>query len=207
MVDYVALGDTHSTESLSYTNAVWFSGAPETTDFHVVDGDKGERDSGNVLVVTITKAGDRGAAGEPGDREVPRAQVTVDKRRVGTWTFDTLFFPLTGEDDVRHFLDTLEGYRDKKRVVIKYGLEGTISLAAHRLLEDGLARYGELFAAMLERDRTMDLVTEPGPEELAAVGVQGYAAQALEELVAEMPHDPVARDAVNLLFRLSAKGA
>ena len=56
-IDYLALGDTHSTQNLSATGAVWFSGSPEVTDFHGLETDNGERDSGNALVVTIEKDG------------------------------------------------------------------------------------------------------------------------------------------------------
>lgn len=198
-VDYVALGDTHSTMSLGSTGAVWFSGAPETTDFHVLDGDKGENASGNALVVRVKKK----PAGSPAG--APRASVEVDSHRVGAWTFDALFAHANSEDDVRAFLDTLEAYPDKKRTVIKYGLAGTISLSAQQALEDGIARWAPVFAALYERDRTMDLVVEPQPEEIADLGLRGYAAHALEELVEDMAHDPIARDAANLLFRLSSR--
>ncbi|APT92791.1 DNA repair exonuclease [Corynebacterium phocae] len=194
VIDYLALGDTHSTVCLGNTGAVWFSGAPETTDFHELDGDKGENDSGNALVVTITK-------------EDGRATVEVERRVVGRWTFDSIHAHLNSEEDVDTFLERLAKYPDKSRTVIKYGLTGTISLSSQRKLEDGLESWKETFAALNPRERTTELVLEPEPEELKTLGLRGYVHSALEELVEDMEHDPVARDAANLLFRLSGKGA
>lgn len=54
-VDYIALGDTHSTQAVGETGRMWYSGAPETTDFYEVATGGGETDSGNVLVVTAGK--------------------------------------------------------------------------------------------------------------------------------------------------------
>lgn len=194
-VDYVALGDTHSTASLGGTGAVWFSGSPETTDFHELDGDKGENASGNALVVRVRKDG------------AAQASVEVEEHSVGRWTFDAVSAYLADEADVQDFLARLAAYPDKSRTVIKYGLRGTVTLAAQRALEDGLAGWQDTFAALYERERTMDLVLEPQPSELEQLGLTGYARAALEELVDGLASDPVDRDAANLLFRLSGQGA
>ncbi|QPK80298.1 metallophosphoesterase [Corynebacterium lizhenjunii] len=191
--DYLALGDTHSTQSLSDTGAVWFSGAPETTDFHGVDaggGGNGEVDSGNALVVTISK--DAGGV-----------SVDVSKHAIGTWTFHAVDAQLNSMADVEAFLQRLADYPNKDETVIKYGLTGTLSLQAQAALEQGLAEFGSIFAALYPRDRRMDLVLEPAEGELEELNLQGYAAGVLEELVDRLGQDPVARDAANLLFRLA----
>ena len=64
-----------------------------------------------------------------------------------------------------------------------------------------------VFADLRERGRTMDLHLAPSEDELADLDLSGYAAAALEEIIADMDADPVARDAANLLFRLSSPGA
>lgn len=193
-IDYLALGDTHSTASLGSTGRVWFSGSPETTAFHELAGDKGENASGNALVVRVTKEG-------------TRSKVEVSQHIVGRWTFDAVSAEINSQEDVAAFLAMLEAYPDKPRTVIKYSLTGTINLSAQQALEDGLERWRETFAALYERKRTMDLVLEPEVEELSSLGLTGYAKAGMEELVGAVGTDPVARDAANLLFRLSRKGA
>ncbi|QGU07055.1 exonuclease subunit SbcD [Corynebacterium occultum] len=186
-IDYLALGDTHSAQAVGDSGRVWFSGAPETTDFHDltpgVEG--GEVNSGKVLVVTAY----------PGS-------VTVEEVAVGQWTFHALHADLYSTGDVEEFLTRLAAYPDKATTVIKYALHGTLGLGDHRLLSAGLEDLRPAFAALYERTRLMDLQLEPGAEEIVELDIQGYAAAALDELV-QRREEPAARDALNLLFRLS----
>lgn len=99
-IDYVALGDTHSTASLGKSGRVWFSGSPETTDF-AEPGGGGEADSGNALVVTIEKT----SAGD--------AAVDVDKHALGRWTFDALTAEVYGAQDIDAFFAQLDAYPAK----------------------------------------------------------------------------------------------
>lgn len=69
LVDYVALGDRHSVTPIGDDERIWYAGAPEVTDFDHV-----EKDSGQVLAVTLTA----GSAGRG---------VRVQPHRVGRWTF------------------------------------------------------------------------------------------------------------------------
>ena len=199
VIDYVALGDSHSTASLGFSGKVWFSGAPETTDYAERSDTSGfsdaaaggESDSGNALVVTVTKDG-------------VASEVSVDKVHTGIWTFDALGWEVTDADDVAEVIDQLRAYPDKDRTVIKYALTGTLGLEATRTLERELAALEPVFAALYERDRLMDLHLEPGEEELDNLPLTGYASQAMHQLVGEAAQgDPTARDAVNLLFRFS----
>lgn len=187
-LDYLALGDTHSTASLGGSGKVWFSGAPETTDF-AEDHGGGESDSGNALVVTIEKSTSGSA-------------VTVEKRAVGRWTFEALSADLYSDDDIDALFARLDAYPAKQRTVIKYALSGTLSLTDTRRLSEGLDQRRPVFTALNERERLMDLHLEPGDEEIDQLAVGGVAAGALAELF-EDPDDPVARDAVNLMFRLA----
>lgn len=202
-IDYLALGDTHSTACLDAAGRVWFSGAPETTDFHDLDPARagGEIDSGNVLVVEVEKP------------SVTEASVTVTPVPVGKWTFEALSRELTSDQDIAEFLATLRAYPDKARTVIKYGLQGTLTLSQHNALEEGLAELEEVFASLKPRERTTDLHLEPGEQELADLAVSGYAAAVLRELVDSVsrsePHATASqtdRDALNLMFRLSREG-
>ncbi|SNV66495.1 Exonuclease, SbcD-family [Corynebacterium imitans] len=193
VVDYVALGDSHSTASLGASGKVWFSGAPETTDYAEHTGPEigGEADSGNALVVEI-------------DKQDGRAQVQVDKVRTGTWTFDALFWEVADADDVDAVIAQLREYPDKDRTVIKYTLTGTLGLEATRTLERELGELEPVFAALYPRERLMDLHLEPSQEELDNLPLTGFANQAMHELIGQATEgDATARDAVNLLFRLS----
>ena len=184
VIDYLALGDTHSTASLGRTGKVWFSGSPETTAF-----DDRERDSGNALVVRVE--------GEA---------VDVEKRSVGRWAFRALDADVNSMDDVERFLAELEEMPGKTRTAVKYSLRGTLGLSAQARLEQGLANLEEVFASLKPRERTMDLHLAPSEDELSELSLSGYAADALSELLKDL-ENPTARDAANLLFRLSAKGA
>ncbi|MEH0146820.1 metallophosphoesterase [Corynebacterium sp. Q4381] len=197
-IDYVALGDTHSTQQLGASGRVWFSGSPETTDYHDLTPGVagGETDSGNVLVVSVDKTG---------------TTSTVDVKPVATgqWTFDALHFDVADAGDVDRVIETLEAYPDKSRTVIKYALSGTLGLEATADLERRLGELEPIFAALYPRERLMNLHLEPSDEELENLPLTGYAKEAMRELVSLASgadggaNDSQARDAVNLLFRVS----
>lgn len=191
IIDYVALGDTHSAQPVGSSGKIWFSGSPEVTDFHdrreAVAGN--EVNSGKALVVGVDKHG----AGE--------ADVAVSEHTVGEWTFEAVHWDVADGDDVARVLAELDAYPAKDRTVIKYSLAGTLGLEATRELEEGLAERESTFGALYARERLMDLHLEPDADELANVPLAGYAQEAMTELLDA--RDPAARDAVNLLFRLS----
>ena len=187
-IDYLALGDTHSTMTIGSSGKVWFSGAPEVTDF-AEPGGGGEFDSGNALVVTIA------------DHEV-----TVDKHPVGTWTFQALSESLVSAEDVEAFLEKLRTWPNKDRTVIKYALSGTLNLTDTRALNDGIESVRHRFVNLYERERLMNLYVEPGDDEISDLQLGSVASASLAELLDD-PDDATARDAVNLLFRLATEAA
>jgi DNA repair exonuclease SbcCD nuclease subunit len=71
-VHYVALGDKHSLTEVGSTGRVWYSGAPEVTNYDHI-----EAAPGHVLVVDV-------------DEVAPARPVTVDARHVGAWRVVTL---------------------------------------------------------------------------------------------------------------------
>lgn len=194
VIDYLALGDTHSTESWGSTGAVWFSGAPETTAYKDVTTGGGESDSGNALVVTIDKD------------SAERATVSVDKRALGEWTFESLDYAVNSKEDAEEFLAKLKSYPAKSTTAIKYGLQGTVSLSVQAFIQEELAELEPVFASLRPRERTMNLHLEPKESELEQLNITGYARGALDELLGELDHSSVASDAANLLFRLSRPG-
>ena len=130
----------------------------------------------------------------------------VDKHSVGRWHFRAIDADVNSMEEVERFLGELEALPGKTRTAVKYSLRGTLGLSAQARLEQGLADLEEVFASLKPRDRTMDLHLAPSEEELGELGLSGYAADALAELLEDL-ENPTARDAANLLFRLSAKGA
>lgn len=197
VIDYLALGDTHSTMQLGDSGAVWFSGSPEPTDFKELASGGGESDSGNALVVTIEKD------------SVQNASVSVEKEHIGQWTFDAIDADINNEADMDQFIAQLRDYPDKHRTVIKYGLRGTVNLAEQRKLDAALDDLEPVFASLKPRQRLMDLHLAPATEELESLGLKGFAASALQELVDDIAENPdsISRDAANLLFRLTRKDA
>ncbi|MCQ4619633.1 exonuclease SbcCD subunit D [Corynebacterium sp. CCUG 71335] len=195
VIDYVALGDTHSAQQVGTSGRIWFSGAPETTDFHDRRGNVAgnEVNSGKALVVSVDK------------RSATDVDVDVNEHAVGEWTFDALHWEVSDGEDVRRVIAELEAYPHKSRTAVKYSLAGTLGLEATRELEEGLAAQRSVFGALYERERLMDLHLEPNDEELANLPLSGYARDAMSALLgASETSDPqTARDAVNLLFRLS----
>lgn len=110
--------------------------------------------------------------------------------------------------EAEEFIAELDAYPSKDRTVIKYALIGTVDIATYRFLENELGIRSQVFAALYERTRLMDLHLEPSEEDLEALGEGGFIARTLEELLAlaridDASDQATARDALNLLFRLS----
>ena len=137
---------------------------------------------------------------------VEGARVDVAKHRVGRWDFRAIDADVNSLEEVEAFLAGLNAVPEKIRTAVKYSLRGTVGLSAQARLEQGLAELEEVFASLKPRERTMDLHLAPSEEELSELSLSGYAADALAELLEDLDN-PTARDAANLLFRLSAKGA
>ena len=201
VIDYVALGDTHSTQSLGASGRVWFSGSPETTDFHDFaiggPGGGGEVDSGNALVVEIAKS------------SAENCTVNVEPVATGAWTFEALDWEVSEEGDVEKIVEQLERYEHKDRTAVKYSVRGTLGLAAMATFEQAIGRLEPVFAALYERERLMSLHLAPSDDELENLPLSGYAAEAMRELISQTSAQDdaigsaTARDAVNLLFRFS----
>lgn len=181
---YVALGDRHSVTEVA--PGVWYSGAPEVTNF-----DHKETDSGSVLVVDVP---DEGPA-------------RVERARVGTWRFASREFPLTAERDVDAAVGALAALPDKDRTVVKVGFTGTVGLAAKARLDAEIEALRARFAAIELWERKTDLAVLPGEEELDALELTGPAADAAQELLGvarsggERAAD--ASGALALLYRLT----
>ncbi len=182
-VHFVALGDRHSTTAAGATGRVWYSGAPEPTDFDEVD-------PGNALVV-----------------EVDAASCRVTSHAVGTWRFAREKFHLDGIEDVDTVARWFAALPAKDRTIVRLSLIGTLPLRAHAALTDLLAFNTELFAAIEQSERHSDLAVVPDDADFSDLELTGFAAEAVEDLRSQLTapgaEAQVAADALALLFRLT----
>jgi DNA repair exonuclease SbcCD nuclease subunit len=192
-VHYVALGDKHSVTDVGSSGRVWYSGSPEVTNFDDV-----EPDPGHVLVVDI-------------DETDPQRRVDVDAPRVGRWRFVTLRHQVDNSRDIADVDLNLDLMTDKDRTVVRLALIGSLTVTDRAALDACLDRYSRLFASLRLWDSHSDLAVIPADGEFADLGIGGFAAAAVEELVetarsgdAETADD--AQAALALLLRLADKG-
>lgn len=190
-VHYVALGDRHSRTRVA--ERVWYSGAPEVTNYdHVED------DSGHVLVVDM-------------DLDDPDHPVSVDSRRVGTWRFLTLRGQLDNSRDITDLDLNLDQLPDKERTVVQLALFGTLSVTDRAALDSCLDRHSRRFASLEHWERHTNLAVMPADDEFDDLGIGGFAADAVAELVerarAGGEGAGAAQGALALLLRLRQGGA
>ena len=182
VIHYVALGDRHSTTDVGDTGKVWYSGAPEPTDFDEIE-------PGNALVVDL-------------DRE----RVRVDRRGVGTWRFEHRDWELGTDLDIDALRDWLESPDNKERSIMRASLRGQVSVAQKARLDQMIDHYTDLLGGLEVRDGEGGLAVIPDDADLDDFGVSGYAREALSDL-SEMAQSGgqavIAQDALALLYRLT----
>jgi len=182
-IHYVALGDRHSTTDVGASGRVWYSGAPEPTDYD-------EDDPGNVLIVTLDGN-----------------DCNIKTQRVGTWRFERNERELSSDSDIDAVEEWLAGLSDKSRTIVKLALVGQISVAQQARLENLLKDHKDLLAGLESWERRSELVVIHDDTDLEHFGFSGFAAEALSDLgeKAESNNEQeavAARDALALLHRL-----
>jgi DNA repair exonuclease SbcCD nuclease subunit len=187
---YVALGDRHSRTPVGDCGRVWYSGSPEVTNYDDV-----ESDSGHVLVVDIDGDG-----------------VSVAPRRVGRWRFTTLRRQVDNDRDIADLDMNLDLLGDKDRTVVRLALTGTLTVTDRAMLDACLDKYSRLFAGIGLWDSHSDLAVAPAAAEFADLGIGGFAASAVAELVdtargGDCHAAHTAQAALSLLLRLAAPGS
>ena len=192
-VHYVALGDKHSRMQVGSTGRIWYSGSPEVTNYDDI-----ENDSGHVLVVDLDEA----------DRAHP---VRVEPRRIGRWRFLTLRRPVDNNRDIADLDINLDQLPDKERTVVRLGLTGSLTVTDKAALDACVDKYSRLFAALWVEDSLSDIAVIPADGEFDDLGIGGFAASAVEELVelgrSDSEDAEDARAALALLLRLADRGA
>lgn len=191
-VHYVALGDKHSRTEVGSTGRVWYSGSPEVTNYEDI-----ESDPGHVLVVDI-------------DESDPTRRVQVSAERVGRWRFVTLRRSVDTDRDVADLDINLDLLGDKERTVVRLALTGSLTVTDKAALDACLDKYERLFAALTFWERHTDIAVVPADGEFDDLGIGGFAAAAVDELVGTARSDGAdaddARAALGLLLRLVDKG-
>jgi DNA repair exonuclease SbcCD nuclease subunit len=192
-VHYVALGDKHSVTEVGSSGRVWYSGSPEVTNYDDV-----EPNPGHVLVVDI-------------DESDPRRPVVVEATTVGRWRFSTLSRQVDNSRDIADLDLNLDLMPDKDRTVLRLALIGSLTVTDRAALDACLDKYSRLFASLRVWDSHSDLAVIPADGEFTDLGIGGFAAAAVEELVetartgdAEIAGD--AQAALALLLRLTDRG-
>jgi DNA repair exonuclease SbcCD nuclease subunit len=187
-VHYVALGDKHSRTCVGSTGRVWYSGSPEVTNYDDI-----ESDSGHALVVDI-------------DEGEPTRPVRVEAERLGRWRFVTLTRSVDDRRDIADLDLNLDLMPDKERTVVRMGLTGSLTVTDKAELDACLDRYARLFASLTVWERGTDIAVLPADGEFDDLGIGGFAAAAVDELVglARTEGDGAddARAALALLLRL-----
>jgi DNA repair exonuclease SbcCD nuclease subunit len=135
----------------------------------------------------------------------------VTARRVGCWRFVTLHHAMDGGRDVTDLDINLDLMPAKDRTVVRLALTGTLSVTDRAALDACLDKYARLFACLRIWERRSDIAVVPADSEFADLGVGGFAAAAVDELVASAGSvDGAAADdaqaALALLLRLTGRG-
>ncbi|GBG39844.1 metallophosphoesterase family protein [Mycobacterium montefiorense] len=190
-VHYAALGDKHSLTEVGDGGRVWYSGSPEVTNFDDI-----ESNPGHVLVVDIDETN----------------AVSVTPRHVGHWRFVTLHRQVDTSRDIADLDMNLDLMPEKDRTVVRLALTGSLTVTDRAALDGCLDRYARLFAWLGQWERHTDLVVVPADGEFTDLGIGGFAAAAVEELVATARGDDTdsacdAQAALALLLRLTDRGA
>ncbi|HEX9833515.1 MAG TPA: exonuclease SbcCD subunit D, partial [Mycobacterium sp.] len=164
-VHYVALGDKHSRMQVGSTGRIWYSGSPEVTNYDDI-----ETDPGHVLVVDVDEA-------DPG------SPVRVEPHKVGRWRFVTLRRSVDSSRDIADLDLNLDLMSDKERTVVRIGLTGSLTVTDKAALDACLDKYARLFAALTVWDKQSDIAVTPADGEFDNLGIGGFAAAAVDELV------------------------
>jgi len=190
LIHYVALGDKHSRTQVDGGGRVWYSGSPEVTNFDDIEGDPGY-----ALVVEI-------------DEDDPTHPVTVDAHRLGRWRFLTLKRQVDNGRDVVDLDVNLDQLTDKERTVVRLALTGTLTVTDRSALDACLDKYARLFADLRTWDSHTELAVLPADGEFDDLGIGGFTASAVAELVSAAKSDDGqaaadAQGALALLLRLT----
>jgi len=180
----LALGDRHSLTKVGDSGRIWYSGAPEPTDYNEVK-------PGFALVASINEEG-----------------VTTKEVHVGRWKFiEREQVDLNTKEDIEALRGWLESLEDKERSVVKLRFVGALSLSLHSELEQLLSHVQEILGAV--ETRTNNLAVIPEDADFLDLGFSGFASCTVDRLRSNVegsgPDSITSRDALALLVRLAER--
>lgn len=184
---YIALGDRHSRTAVGNSGRIFYSGAPEPTDFD-------ELEPGFALLV-----------------DVDAQSALTTALRVGRWRFARASHRLDGDADLAHLRAQLEGELDSARMALKLDLVGTLNVRQMAALSGLLDTQRDLYAALIAQTSRTELVVTPEDSDFSELNLSGFGARALVHLreLAAAPGEQqaTAQDALALLIRLAGRDA
>ena len=134
----------------------------------------------------------------------------VDAGHLGRWRFVTLCRTVDSSRDVADLDINLDLMPDKERTVVRLALTGSLTVTDKARLDACLDKYARLFAALNLWERQTEIAVIPADGEFDDIGIGGFAAAAVDELVstarADGPDADDARAALALLLRLVERG-
>ena len=152
-----------------------------------------------------TGATQRPGAKAPGQRPT-RPWRAFLARRVGRWRFLTLHREVNNSRDIADLDVNLDQLPDKDRTVVQLALVGTLTDTDRAALDACLDTYSRRFACVDRWERHTNIAVMPSDDEFDDLGIGGFAADAVAELVDTARSDgadaDVARGALALLLRL-----
>lgn len=197
LIDYVALGDRHSTTQIGDSGRIWYSGAHEVTNY-----DHREADPGQVLMVELTRDASGGTGSEPGSRTV-----SVTPQPVGQWAFHTVEHDVNSAGDIAELRVRLDAVESKSHTVVQLALRGSVSIAERSALDSMIEGFTDRFAALTFWNLRHDLVIRPDDEDFAHLQLSGFIGDAVSELSTSAgsggDQAQTAQEALALLFRLA----
>jgi DNA repair exonuclease SbcCD nuclease subunit len=167
-INYAAFGDRHATMKVGTSGAVWYSGAPEPTDYN--EDPEGQR---NILVVEI----------EPGEK--PK----VEQVEVGKWEFICLGKPkeqyeIRSEQDLKDLEARIDSVKRPSQTLVKIYLDSVLDVESDLRRQSLFDEWeNDSLAGFTESDSSLGAKRVVNPlNEKVPSGISGYALSAYEEL-------------------------
>ncbi|MCA9564642.1 MAG: hypothetical protein KC561_14200, partial [Myxococcales bacterium] len=183
-LDYLALGDWHSTKAIS--PRIWYSGTPETTDFRMTE-------RGSILLVQI---------------DGPGAVPSVERVHTSRNEWLSHRTDLHGPADI----DALEAWfarlDEPLDTLVELELTGVLGLQDLSRLESVLERGAGRLLCL--RQTGSGVLPSPSGDELDSIAAGGFIGEAIRRLKenADGGHESEdAARALQLLYRLSREGS
>jgi len=182
-IQYLALGDRHSSTDVGAAGKIRYAGAPEATDFDEVA-------AGGALIV-----------------EVDRDGASATDRRIGVWSFVRHEGHVNRDDDLESLRSHFAQVPRKDRTALRLALVGSLSVRQRAALDHLLDEERLVFASLELSSKRSDLVTLADDADFLDFGFTGFAKGAVVELreraAGTGPEAQIAREALALLYRLA----